>query len=74
MPFLDLLLYQADCLTPVPGSSSCWLADRKLRLALAAWGPKGLALRTKESGPRWFQGRTQRHRMGPQLVSHPESS
>lgn len=36
---------------------------------LVAWGPRSLALHTRDSDPGWGQGRTWRHQVRPQLVS-----
>lgn len=36
---------------------------------LVAWGPRSLALHTRDSDLGWGQGRTWRHQVRPQLVS-----
>ena len=57
----------SDCLSAT--LLHAWLVDRRVRLALAAWGPGSLAFHTRESDPGWGQGRTWRHQVRPQLVS-----
>ena len=61
----------SDCLSTA--LLHAWLVDRRVRLALAAWGPRSLALHTREPDPGWGQGRTWRHQVRPQLVSPSDS-